>query len=100
MLPWTARLGLLGLLALAGRVAGEPPVSPLVEGREPNPVVRELYETEKPVGGYVPSSEPNDGPTADGEPTFPVLVWQVLLGQLTFPLGTAVMTDPVELGGA
>ena len=99
MSPWKARLGLVGLLALAGRGAGEPPVSPLVEGREPNPVVRDLYQTERPLGCYVALPEGDGGPIIGGELTFPALVWEVLLDQLTFPLGTAAMPDPVKVCG-
>ncbi len=99
MSPWKARLGLVGLLAVTGRVAGEPPVSPLIEGREPNPVVRDLYQTEEPVGCYVAPPEGDRGPVTGAQATFPALVWEVLLDQLTFPLGTAAMTGSVEVGG-
>jgi hypothetical protein len=36
----------------------------------------------------------SDAPSTDGGPDFPALVWETLLDQLTFPLGTAAMTDP------
>ena len=94
MSPWKALLGLLGVFGLSGLVAGEPPASPLVEGREPNPVAREFYQTEKPVSGYVAPTAVSDAPNTDDGPGFPARVWERLLDQLTFPLGTAAMTDP------
>jgi hypothetical protein len=42
----SVRKGLLGFaagLATATAVAAEPPVRPLVEGREPNPVARQFH---------------------------------------------------------
>ena len=51
----SVRKGLLGFVAgvaTAWVVAAEPPVRPLVEGREPNPVARQFHEAEPPTFGY------------------------------------------------
>jgi hypothetical protein len=93
MSSWKALMGLIAVFGLSGLVVGEPPASPLVEGREPNPVAREFHQTEKPIGGYVVPTAVSDEPNTDGEPNFPALVWETLLDQFTFPLGTAAMTD-------
>jgi hypothetical protein len=51
MLQRNGLLGLTGLVAVAGLAvaAPAPPINPQVEGREPNPVIREFHETEKPA---------------------------------------------------
>jgi hypothetical protein len=48
----TGSLGLLGLIAGGGLAVAAPPINPFVEGREPNPVIREFHELEQPVAGY------------------------------------------------
>jgi len=99
MSSWKALIGLVGVFGLTGLVAGEPPASPLVEGREPNPVAREFYQSEKPVGGYVAPAEASAEPNTTLEAAFPVLVWDTLLDQLTFPLGTVPTTEPRRVDG-
>jgi len=52
MLLRNGLLGLMGLVAVAGLAIAAPPINPNVEGREPNPVIREFYETEQPIPEY------------------------------------------------
>ena len=103
MSPWTALLGLVGVIGLTGQagLAALPP-GPLVEGREPDPVVREFHQDEALIGGYVdPTADPIEG-ASEGQdsPTMPLLLWEQLLDELTFPLGTAVMDERSEITGA
>lgn len=91
-------LGILGVIGLSGLAVGEPPASPLVEGREPNPVAREFHQAETPIGGYVaPLEGPDESSTSAGF-AFSTLIWDALLDHLTFPLGTAIMLDPNARG--
>lgn len=78
-------LGLAALLTMTGAVLATPPVDPLVEGREPNPVVREFYETEPATFGYAGGS----GSDAVFGATWWVsrATWGALLNKLTMPLG-------------
>jgi hypothetical protein len=86
-------LSLGGAVAVAGvvAVAAEPPVSPLVEGREPNPVVRDYHDADPPTFGY------GAGPVAAAQAdTLPGPAWLgvgTALGavdRFTMPLGVAV----------
>jgi hypothetical protein len=85
-------LGLGGVAAVAGAVAAEPPVGPLVEGREPNPVVREYHDADPPTFGYGP------GPVAAAEraDALPGPAWLgastalAAVERFTMPLGVAV----------
>lgn len=52
MIPRNGLMAVTGLIAVSGLAAAAPPINPFIEGREPNPVVREFYETEKPVSEY------------------------------------------------
>lgn len=93
-----ARTWLLALAAatgLATTAAAEPPINPLVEGREPDPVAQQFHQTDLPPGGYVAAPEISTPPTWA---TMTDMVWEALLDQLTFPLGTA--TSPREQLGA
>ena len=86
-------LGLAALVAMTGSVLAAPPVDPLVEGREPNPVVREFHETEPLAFGYALGLSSR----VVQEPTSWVgnvaIVWELLLDRLTMPLGTALMPN-------
>lgn len=86
-------LGLAGAIAVAGVTAAEPPINPLVEGREPDPVTREYYLPEKPLGGYVSSPMMPERVNPDVWVAIAAGVLEAMLDRLTFPLGTAVMTD-------
>jgi len=88
------RKGLLGLaatLTITGAVLAAPPVNPLVEGREPNPVVREFYETEPSSFEYVDGS----GSEVVVGATWWVsrATWELLLNKLTMPLGEMGLWD-------
>lgn len=88
-------LGLAAALAGAGVAVAEPPVNPFVEGREPNPVVREFYESEPPTFGYGAGPV---SPWAD-DARMPAAGWwafgacQALADQMTMPLGMAQRWD-------
>jgi hypothetical protein len=99
MSPRKGMLGLVGVLGLAGLAAGEPPVNPLVEGREPNPVAREFHQPETPVGGYVAGPEVPEQSHPAAWLVLTCVIWDAMLDRLTFPLGTAAMTGPAEPGG-
>ena len=90
----TGLLGLAGVLAVAGLAAAEPPVNPLVEGRELDPVAREFNMPEQPLGGYVAPVTPE---RTDPSVWIELMadVWDLLLDQFTFPLGAAVTPDEV-----
>jgi len=92
MAPRRGLLGLAGVIAAAGLAAGEPPVNPLVEGRESDPVAREFYLPEKPPGGGVsaPVMPEQTDPDRDAAGAWGAIVegaWEALLDRLTFPLG-------------
>jgi hypothetical protein len=100
MSPRKALLGLAGVIGLTGSAAAGPPVSPLVEGREPDPVAREFYRDSTPVGGYVARPEFPAPPASGAWLGLTAAVWDVLLDQLTVPLGTAAVTGRADAGGA
>jgi hypothetical protein len=80
------------VIAAAGLAAGEPPVNPLVEGRESDPVAREFYLPEKPPGGDVsaPAMPERADPDRDAPGAWAAMVagvWESFLDRLTFPLG-------------
>ena len=85
--------GLVGVLAVAGVAPAEPPVNPLVEGREPDPVTREFYQSDKPPGGYVSTPSVLEQPNSGAWVVIAAGVWDLLLDRLTFPLGTAEMKN-------
>jgi hypothetical protein len=93
MAPRRGLFGLAGVIAAAGLAAGEPPVNPLVEGRESDPVAREFYQPEKPPGGSVsapmmPEQTNPDRRDAPGAWAAMVAgVWESFLDRMTFPLG-------------
>ena len=69
MSPRTALFGLfaiLGLLGQTAQAAAAPPASPLVEGREPDPVAREHYQPDQPIAGYVSRTGPRPEAAARG----------------------------------
>ena|SRR5438874_2047186 len=99
MSPREALLGLVGVIGLNGLAVGEPPMNPLVEGREPNPVACQFYQAEGRTGGYVAALEAHENRSTDSGIAFPALVWDVLLDHLTFPLGRAVRPSS-DAGGA
>jgi hypothetical protein len=85
-----------GVVAVAGVVAtaAEPPVGPLVEGREPNPVVRDYHDADPPTFGYGPG--PVAAARADALPGPAWLGARTAWGfvdQFTMPLGVAAMWD-------
>jgi hypothetical protein len=85
-------LGVSGWVVLAGSVSGKPPgpvVSPLVEGREPPPVVREHYEVAG-IGRELPYASPDEPPQKFDAAW---IEWLKLLmdGDFTIPLGTVPM---------
>lgn len=90
------RNGLLGLVAGLATTAAvaEPPVRPLVEGREPNPVARQFHEAEPPTFGYGggPATAAVSGATLPGSAWWTTQrVWEMMLDRMTVPLGTAAM---------
>lgn len=90
------RNGLLGaalVLVVAGSVNAEPPVNPLVEGREPNPVVREFYETEPATYGYVAEAGSEVKTAASAGWWVSRAAWESLFNQLTMPLGSVQIWD-------
>jgi hypothetical protein len=83
-------LGLGLVLGMANVAGATPPVSPMVEGREPNPVAREFYETESVSFGYVAEAAPD----AIGAGWWASRAsWETLLNKLTMPLGTVELWD-------
>jgi hypothetical protein len=97
-------LGLAGMIGVTGLAAGvpEPPINPHVEGRELNPVVREFYESEKPVQGYSPGPVILNSSTVDPDAEtagFVAVVadtWDLLLDRLTIPMGRAEAKEGVS----
>jgi len=85
-----AVLGLGVVLGFTGSIGAMPPVNPLVEGREPNPVVREFYEPEPATFEYVGES-PSDLVAAGWWVTR--ASWDSLLNKLTMPLGAVELWD-------
>jgi hypothetical protein len=89
------RKGVLALfagVAVAGVASAEPPASPLVEGREPNPVVRQFHGVEPATFGY------GGGPAIPAQASraagwLPALVRDLFLDRFTMPLGTVPMWD-------
>lgn len=87
-----------GVLALAGAVTAaalataQPPRGAPVEGREPDPVVRQFHAAEPSTFGY--GSGPAT-PAAGGEVAWPAIdfLTDLLPNQLTMPLGTVPMWD-------
>lgn len=85
-------LGLGVVLGMANAAGATPPVSPTVEGREPNPVAREFYETETVSFGYV--SIADAAPEVMGGGWWASrATWETLLNKLTMPLGTVELWD-------
>lgn len=91
MSPRKGLLGLLGVLAVAGVVAAEPPINPLVEGRELDPIAREFHEPDRSPGGYMPGPMFPERTNPGAWGAMIAGVWQVILDRFTFPLGTAPM---------
>jgi hypothetical protein len=85
---------------LAGQVAAAPPVSPLVEGREPDHVTREYHRDDAPIGRYVAPADNSGQLTPAALIVLSAIVWDVLLDRLTVPLGTASMAEAVTPCGA
>lgn len=85
-------LGLGVVLGLANLAGATPPVSPMVEGREPNPVVRDLYQTETVAFGYVAIADASPDALGGGWWASRA-TWDTLLNKLTMPLGTVELWD-------
>jgi hypothetical protein len=94
MSPRTALLGLLWVFGVAGQVAAAPPVNPLVEGREPDPVAREYHQADILISGYLPAPTASDHGINGGWLVLSAILWDVLLDHMTVPLGTAVVPEP------
>lgn len=86
-------LGLLGVLAATAALGAEQPVNPLVQGREPDPIARDFHLPDTPVSGYVPSPEADDETNPGLWPMLAFRTWEVLIGEITVPLGIALMSD-------
>jgi hypothetical protein len=78
-------LGLIGVVAAVGSMRAEPPVNPLVEGREPNPVVREFHEPEPAPFSYGGPVQPE---RSQGEEVSVPSWWELMMNHFTVPLGT------------
>jgi hypothetical protein len=89
-------LALTGVVAVAGTVMAQQPGKPLVEGREPDPVVLQFYSTEPPTFGYGTGSVA-PAPRAANYFAMPwlgaELFSDLLLNEFTMPLGTVPMWD-------
>ena len=83
-------LGLVVVLGLGGAAQATPPVNPLVEGREPNPVAREFYEEESVTFGYVGESVTDP---FGANWWVSRVTWDLLLNKLTMPLGDVELWD-------
>lgn len=93
MSPRKLVLGLVGAFGLTAATAAEPPVNPLVEGRELDPVARAFHLPERTIGGYVAPPTASDESNAGPWLVMTTIVWDILLDKLTFPLGTAVAPE-------
>jgi hypothetical protein len=94
------RKGLLGLAAAVAAVglgADKPPglpADPRVEGREPNPVVREFHQADPATPDYGAGPVP---PARAGAGDYGMwtgimgVVWEAMLDHFTMPLGTVPM---------
>jgi hypothetical protein len=83
-------IGLTMVIGLSGLSAGEPPIRPLVEGRELDPVAREFHFDPAPsVGSAAGLPGCPENPEGIGHLIFPVIVCDVFMSQMTFPLGSA-----------
>jgi hypothetical protein len=100
MSPRTALLGLMWVIGIAGQIAAAPPVNPLVEGREPDPVAREYHQADLPIGGYVPAPTASEQGMNGGWLVLSAVLWDVLLDHMTVPLGTAVVPERDDGCGA
>ena len=87
---WNGLVGLTGLFVGASLAVAAPPINPQIEGREPNPVVREFYETEKPIQEYGTGPVlPERSRLNHREADWPAIVtelWEMFLLRLTIPL--------------
>ena len=89
-----ALLGFLGIVVAAGLMGAKTPENPLVEGREPNPVVQQFHLPEPPPFEYpggAPGETPPSSETEEGN--LGTVVWDLLMDRLTMPLGTAEVWD-------
>lgn len=100
MALWNRFRSLVGIIAVVGTTAGmtsaAPPISPLVEGREPDPVAREFYLPDQPPSGYVSGSEHFEQSNADLWFILAVGIWDGMLDRLTIPLGAAIISDELQ----
>ena len=96
-LRWVV-LGFMGLVALSGASSGQPPRSPVVEGREPDPVVRQFHAVEPATFGYgVGGTCAAPAPRATRDVTLSGMAFDLLSdllpNQFTMPLGTVPMWE-------
>jgi hypothetical protein len=88
-------LGCFGIVVAAGLMGAKTPENPLVEGREPNPVVQQFHLPEPPPFEY-PGATGETPPlpeTETEEGGFGTVVWDLLMDRLTMPLGNAEVWD-------
>jgi hypothetical protein len=86
----TGMMTLAAVIGTTGLAGAAPPINTQVEGREPNPVVREFHESEVPVRGYAampPSSFPDE--TSSLWVELVGEAWESMLDTLTIPMGRA-----------
>jgi hypothetical protein len=87
-------LGLFGIVVAAGLMGAKTPENPLVEGREPNPVVQQFHLPEPPPFEYPGGTAGETPPSTESEASdVGTVVWDLLLDHLTMPLGTAEVWD-------
>jgi hypothetical protein len=93
-----ALFGLIGVLGLAAWSAAAPPVNPIVEGRETDPVSRDYHQENLVIGAYVPPPGASDESSQAGWLALAGMIWDVMLDQLTVPLGAAVALPSCNTG--
>ncbi|MCS7021324.1 MAG: hypothetical protein NZ703_02660 [Gemmataceae bacterium] len=76
---------------------GAPPVTLHDEGREVDPVAQAFYLTEVPRGGYV-CPLPDSSRTKQWATNMWETAWELLLWQLSMPLGPAALDNTVNPG--
>ncbi len=92
----------LGVVFLVVGVAwAEPPINPLVEGREPNPVAQQFHEAQQAPVGYLvqPVAPARTNPERLDQPVSWIAMMEelvtLMLDRLTIPLGTV----PIHTNG-
>jgi hypothetical protein len=90
-------LGGLVAVALCGSALAKPPVGPLSEGRELDPVTRDYYHGQPPTPPAETTDPARTAPNAQDPGAWPLLftftVLDSILGGMTIPLGPLPMND-------